>query len=101
MGMLWERFTPKRLRAAPVFRGLKRRGGLRHEFESHRLRHIATPTEPVLDGLCRFWGLGETATQSPSFPQLAQKMAFSQARVLSVPSLNFFIWYQTFGYYQW
>ena len=27
--------------------------------ESQRLRHIPTPTKPVLDGLCRFWGLGK------------------------------------------
>ena len=58
MGTLWERFTQKRMHAAPGFRGLQRRAGLRHEFESHRLRHIATPQSPPFGGLCRFWGGG-------------------------------------------
>ena len=39
------------------------------EFESLRLRHIVTPTEPAFSGLCRFWGLGNGAAGRPWFPQ--------------------------------
>ena len=70
MGTLWERFTQKRMHVAPGFRGLQRRAGLRHEFESHRLRHIAAPQSPPFGGLCRFWGVGKGSARRQAFPHL-------------------------------
>ena len=84
MGTLWERFTQKTMHAAPGFRGLQRRVGLRHEFESHRLRHIATPQSPPFGGLCRFWGLGEPShlvTLTSSFTTARSLMGSSRLRI--------------------